>query len=45
MVTIHTGKTEVKAEAILEDGIEEVLHSVQTDVLGELEAQMATAQA
>ena len=45
MVTIHTGKTEVKAEAILEDGIEEVLHSAQTDVLGELEAQMATAQA
>lgn len=44
MVTIHTSKTEVKEEAVTEEGIEEVLHSVQTDILGDLEEQIATTQ-
>jgi len=44
-VTIHTTKTEAKDEAVTEEGIEEVLHSAQTDLLGDLEEQIATAQA
>lgn len=44
-VTIHTTKTEAQEETITEEGIEEVLHSADTDTLGDLEEQMATAQA
>lgn len=44
MSTIHTGKTAVKVEPVAEEGIEEVLHSLQTDILGELEAAIATTQ-
>lgn len=39
-VTIHAKQTEVKTE----EGIEEVLHCAAVDALGDLEAEIATAQ-
>lgn len=44
MATIHTGNTALKTLALAEDGVEEVLHCEAADFLGDLEAEIATAQ-